>query len=97
VLDQACAQPLAAQPAPLCKVSGAKSYVIASERGVFEAYHRHGEAVEAGQPAGRIHQTFDPRRAPVELVYGTSGVIFAKRHPGIVVPGNVCCVVASAA
>jgi predicted deacylase len=97
VLDQACVQPLAAQPAPLCKVSGAKSYVIASERGVFEAYHRHGEAVEAGQPAGRIHQTFDPRRAPVELVYGTSGVIFAKRHPGIVVPGNVCCVVASAA
>lgn len=96
-LDQACAQPLAAQPAPLFKVAGARSYVIASERGVFEAYHRHGEAVEAGQPAGRIHQTFDPRRAPVELLYGASGVVFAKRHPGIVVPGNVCCVVASAA
>ncbi|AVG42772.1 succinylglutamate desuccinylase [Achromobacter insolitus] len=97
VLDQACAQPLDGQPAPLHKVTGAKSYVIASERGVFEAYHRHGVSVEAGQPAGRIHQIFDPQRAPVELLYGASGVVFAKRHPGIVVPGNVCCVVASRA
>lgn len=97
VLDVACAQPLAEAPAPLYKVTGAKSYVIASDRGVFEAYHRPGEPVVAGQPAGRIHQTFDPQRAPVELAYATSGVVFAKRHPGIVEPGNVCCVVATPA
>lgn len=81
--------------APMFQVLGAKSYVIATDRGVFEACHSHGEKVQAGQVAGRIHQIFDPRRAPVELVYATSGVIFAKRHPGIVTPGNVCCVVAT--
>ncbi|CAB3876012.1 succinylglutamate desuccinylase/aspartoacylase family protein [Achromobacter anxifer] len=97
VLDAAHAQPLAGEAAPLFRVAGAKSYVIASERGVFEAYHRHGESVEAGQPAGRIHQTFDPRREPVELVYAAGGVVYAKRHPGIVVPGNVCCVLAEPA
>ena len=95
VLDKACAKEPAAAPAALFKVTGSKSYVIASERGVFEAYHRHGEHVEAGQPAGRIHQIFDPQRAPVELAYAASGVVFAKRHPGIVVPGNVCCVIAT--
>ncbi len=95
VLDEAYAKEPAAPSAPLFKVLGAKSYVIASERGVYEAFHRHGERVEAGQPAGRVHQIFDPRRAPVELTYATSGVVFAKRHPGVVVPGNVCCVVAT--
>lgn len=95
VLDEAYAQVPTAPPAPLFKVLGAKSYVIASERGVYEAFHRHGECVEAGQPAGRIHQIFDPRRAPVELTYAISGVVFAKRHPGIVAPGNVCCVIAT--
>jgi len=98
VLDESYAEsvpePLAS-PASLFKVLGAKSYVIAPERGVYESFHRHGEFVEAGQPAGRIHQIFDPRRAPVSLTYTTSGVVFAKRHPGIVVPGNVCCVVAT--
>lgn len=95
VLDEAHARQSATPPAPLFRVAGSKAYVIATDRGVFEAYHRHGESVQAGQPAGRIHQTHDPRRAPIELVYGASGVVYAKRHPGIVVPGNVCCVVAS--
>ena len=95
VLDEGYAQELDAPPTSLFQVTGAKSYVIASERGVFEAYHRHGEHVQAGQAAGRIHQIFDPRRAPVELTYAASGVVFAKRHPGIVVPGNVCCVIAT--
>lgn len=97
VLDEAHAREPAPQPAPLFKVTGSKSYVIATDRGVFEAYHRHGEQVEAGQPAGRIHQIHDPRRAPIELAYGVSGAVFAKRHPGIVVPGNVCCVIATPA
>ena len=56
-----------------------------------------GATVRAGQPAGRIHQIFDPQRAPVELHYAADGVLFAKRHPGAVVPGNVCCVVATPA
>ena len=54
VLDETYAREPATPPAPLFKVTGSKSYVIATDRGVFEAYHRHGEHVEAGQPAGRV-------------------------------------------
>ena len=96
-LDAVWAEVEPVAPAPLLQVTGAKSYVIAPDRGVFEAYHRVGATVRAGQPAGCIHQIFDPQRAPVELHYAADGVLFAKRHPGAVVPGNVCCVVATPA
>jgi len=95
VLDESHAPDAAPTPAPFFKVGGAKAYVLAPDRGVFEPYHQHGDRVEAGQPAGRIHQTFDPQRPPVEIHYGASGVVFTKRHPSLVEPGNVCYVIAS--
>lgn len=91
-LQQANAPTPAIQP--MFTVAGASAYVIASDTGVYEALHEHGEEVREGQVAGRIHQIFDPSRPPVELRYAASGVVFAKRHPGKVSPGNVCCVVA---
>lgn len=79
---------------PMFTVAGAEAYVIASDAGVYEALHAHGEEVREGQVAGRIHQILDPSRPPVELRYAASGIVFAKRHPGKVSPGNVCCVLA---
>ncbi|MCX5513946.1 succinylglutamate desuccinylase [Kaistia algarum] len=70
-------------------------HVIAGDDGVFEPFHRNGETVRAGQPAGRIHFLADPGRAPVELHYAVDGIVYARRQPGRVRPGNCCLVVAS--
>ena len=73
----------------------ADGYVIASDDGVFEPFHANGEPVSAGQPAGRIHFLADPGRPPVDLHYGVDGIVYARRQPGRVRPGNCCLVVAS--
>jgi predicted deacylase len=79
----------------LYDIPGAGAYVIASDDGVFEPLHRNGEVVRAGQPAGRIHFFIDPSRPPVELKYGIDGILYGRRQPGRVRPGNCCLVVAS--
>lgn len=76
-------------------IAGTSSYVMASEAGIFEPYHELGAAVREGEPAGRIHFLENPEREPVELRFGTSGIVYGKRHPGRVRPGNCCLVVAS--
>ena len=78
-------------------IAGTTSYVFASEAGIFEPYHDLGMEVSAGQPAGRIHFLENPGRSPIELFYGVSGIVYGKRHPGRVRPGNCCLVVASQA
>jgi predicted deacylase len=72
----------------------ANAHVLATDEGVFEPYHPNGTPVRAGQPAGRIHFLVDPSRPPVELAYGTDGVLYGRRQPGKVRPGNCCLVVA---
>jgi N2-acetyl-L-2,4-diaminobutanoate deacetylase len=84
----------AARP-PLFEIAGPRAYVLAGEDGVFEPFHAHGAAVEAGQPAGCIHFLGDPGRPPAPLHYGATGILYARRHPGRVRPGNCCLVVVS--
>lgn len=84
-----------AQPGVLCRIADHRAYVIADQAGVFEPLHDLGEHVEAGESAGRIHFPTAPEREPAPLVYGASGFVYAQRQPAKVVPGNVCCVVAS--
>jgi len=79
----------------LYTIVSTRSYVMASQAGIFEAYQQLGESVRAGQPAGRIHNLTDPQRAPEELFHGADGIVYGKRHPGRVRPGNCCMVVAS--
>ncbi|WP_245415956.1 MULTISPECIES: succinylglutamate desuccinylase/aspartoacylase family protein [Mesorhizobium] len=76
-------------------IAGTASYVMASESGIFEPYHELGAPVDKGTPAGRIHFLENPGREPTELVFGAGGVVYGKRHPGRVRPGNCCMVVAS--
>lgn len=89
-----------ARPAPrrtprVMELAGQDAYVYATCEGVFEPFHPNGTPVTAGQPAGRIHIVWDMTRPPVTLHYGVDGVVFARRHPGHVSPGNCCLVVAS--
>ena len=90
------------QPAPvvepqgdILELRGSSAYVYASCEGIFEPFHANGERVLAGQPAGRIHRTWDLSFEPETLVYAIDGIVYGRRHPGHVRPGNCCLVVAS--
>jgi N2-acetyl-L-2,4-diaminobutanoate deacetylase len=87
----------AAKPEPartqLMQIPGAQGYVFAMSDGVFEPFHANGTQVRAGEPAGQVHHLTDPGRAPDVLHYATDGVVYGKRQPGLVKPGNCCVVV----
>ncbi|TKT69604.1 succinylglutamate desuccinylase/aspartoacylase family protein [Aquamicrobium sp. LC103] len=79
----------------ILEIPGEKGYVFASGDGIFEPFHANGEKVSAGQPAGRIHFPDDPARTPSELTYQQDGILYGRRQPGRVRPGNCCLVVAA--
>lgn len=79
----------------ILELPGTKAYVFATVDGVFEPFHENGTRIAAGQPAGRIHCTWDPARAPEVLHYATDGIVYGRRQPGRVRPGNCCVVVAA--
>lgn len=95
VFEPQAATGIADPPVPFLTIAKSGAHVLASDDGVFEPYHPLGTEVRTGQAAGRIHCLTDPRRAPAELVYGIDGILYGKRHPGLVRPGNCCLVVAS--
>jgi predicted deacylase len=74
---------------------GPKAHVIVEDDGVFEPMHRLGTEVRAGALAGRIHFLTQPGRTPVDLHYRADGIVYGRRQPGRVRPGNCCLVVAS--
>ncbi|KAB0268613.1 succinylglutamate desuccinylase/aspartoacylase family protein [Microvirga brassicacearum] len=79
----------------ILELPGTSAYVFASADGVFEPFHANGATVSAGQPAGRIHCTWDPTRPPDLLHYAADGILYGRRQPGRVRPGNCCLVVAA--
>jgi N-alpha-acetyl-L-2,4-diaminobutyrate deacetylase len=79
----------------LLELPGSKAYVFATTDGIFEPFHPNGREVRAGEPAGRIHMTWDPGRPPEDLFYQADGILYGRRQPGRVVPGNCCLVVAA--
>lgn len=97
VLDPDLAGKAATLPdsGPLLSLDGPDAHVFAPVEGVFEPFHPLGAKVSAGEPAGAVHFPWDPARAPERLVYGTSGILYARRQQGHVRPGNCCLVVAS--
>ena len=87
--------PPARADSPILELRGPPAYVYASADGIFEPFHSNGEQVSAGQPAGRIHRIWDVSAEPVMLHYGVDGIVYSRRHPGRVMPGNCCLVVAT--
>jgi N-alpha-acetyl-L-2,4-diaminobutyrate deacetylase len=79
----------------ILELRGPEAYVYAPCEGVLEAFHALGSRVRAGEPAGRIHRVWEPGHGPDTITFGCDGVLFARRHPGRVNPGNCCLVVAS--
>lgn len=93
VLPEAMAEHPERAPELFCLSSDA--HLICEEDGIFEPHHRLGARVEKGQSAGRIHFITRPERKPVDMVFGASGIVYGRRQPGRVRPGNCCLVVAS--
>ena len=79
----------------ILQMSTTRAYVYATMDGIFESFHALGTKVQVGEPAGRIHCTWDPAREPDILHYGADGILYARRQPGRVRPGNCCAVVGS--
>jgi predicted deacylase len=77
------------------ELPGSKAYVFAAIDGIFEPFHAKGREVRAGEPAGRVHTPWDPARAPETLTYQADGILYGRRQPGRVKPGNCCLVVAA--
>ena len=79
----------------ILEMASSRAYVYATLDGIFESFHALGAKVHAGEPVGRIHCTWDPAREPETLHFGTDGILYARRQPGRVRPGNCCAVVGS--
>jgi hypothetical protein len=86
---------VAAQPSTILELPGSKAYVFATMDGVFEPFHANGTTVSVGQPAGRIHCLWDLARPPETVYYNADGLLYGRRQPGRVRPGNCCLVVAT--
>ena len=81
--------------ARILELPGPSAYVYATMDGIFEPFHARGDEVRAGSPAGCIHCTWDPGRPPETLAYQADGLLYGRRQPGRVRPGNCCLVVAA--
>ncbi|WDR01319.1 succinylglutamate desuccinylase/aspartoacylase family protein [Devosia algicola] len=88
VIDQSEAGDKTSIKTRLVHIPGQDGHHYAPENGVFEPFHALYSAVEAGQPAGRVHFLDDPRKEPVLVRYQVSGILFCRRAPGLVVRGN---------
>lgn len=87
-------KPAAVKPRRLLRVPGRDGFVLATVAGVFEPFQELGTDVHAGEAAGRIHNLADPSREPETLYYAADGIVYGRRQPGRVVPGNCCVTVA---
>jgi hypothetical protein len=77
------------------ELPGSSAYVFATMDGIFEPFHENGRQVRTSEAAGRIHCTWDPARPPETLTYQADGILYGRRQPGRVKPGNCCLVVAA--
>lgn len=85
---------VAIEPARLFTLSPA-AHVLSEEDGVLEPLHPLGAEVAAGDLVGRIHFLTHPDRPPVTLRSRVDGIVYGRRQPGRVRPGNCCLVIAS--
>jgi predicted deacylase len=69
------------------------NYVLAPESGLFETLVDLGQAVEAGDPVGRIHFLERPDREPVTIAAETSGIVCVVRAIATTEQGDNVCVI----
>ena len=69
-------------------VKDPNAYVFARQTATYEPRHLAGDRVSAEETAGFLHFVEDIDRDPVELKYGTSGVLWMAAGPGRVQRGD---------
>jgi predicted deacylase len=69
-------------------VKDPNAYVFARQTATFEPKHRAGDRVAAGETAGLLHFVEDIDRDPIELKYGSSGLLWMAAGPGRVQRGD---------
>jgi predicted deacylase len=69
------------------------NYVLAPESGLHETLVDLGQAVEAGDPVGRIHFLERPDREPVTIAAETSGIVCVVRAIATTEQGDNVCVI----
>lgn len=74
-------------------VKGSAGYVFGPSDGLFEPRHVAGQEVRKGELAGIVHFPEDWARAPIELRYGASGVLWMAMGPGRCRKGDTVAVV----
>jgi uncharacterized protein len=79
---------IAAAPTRFIEVPGRSYFVYAPDAGLFEAFSRLGDRVEAGQACGQVHFVDNPGREPVPCSFRAAGIVVCKRHPGRVERGD---------
>ncbi len=87
-------QPDCPYAGPLWRIPDTTRYLYAPCGGVFEPLSALGAQVEAGAPAGRIHDLDDPGAEPRTVCFARAGVQFCRRGPAWVERGNCLAVVA---
>lgn len=70
-----------AAPSRFFRRQPARDFVYAAATGVLEPAVKPGDVVAAGDPAGAIHFTETPWRAPEPVVFAHAGTVLAKRAP----------------
>ncbi len=70
------------------RVAGARHYVYAYDKGLYEPLVELGERVRAGQPAALIHFPDTPLREPVTQCFDSDGEVICKRVPAQVQRGD---------
>jgi predicted deacylase len=69
-------------------VGGLDYFVYAPDPGVFEPAAAPGDQVQAGDLAGRLHQTEVPWRDPIEVRFARDGMVLVMRWPGMTARGD---------
>ena len=63
--------------------------------GIFEPFHAQGARCVPASPRAASTRPWDPARPPETLTYQADGILYGRRQPGRVKPGNCCLVVAA--
>ncbi len=77
------------------EVRSREQYAFAPAAGTFEPANVVGDEVTSGAPAGWLHFVEDVDRLPIEVRYGSDGVLWMSAGPGRVARGDTVAVVMS--
>ncbi len=70
------------------QVPGRAHFLMCPASGLFEPLIQLGTTVDAGTPAGWVHDVDDPAVAPVAVRFAAPGIVVARRLPALARRGD---------